>query len=240
MKPFTLLISFAILLIGNTVAIVKGLQNWEAGNSFELYRGIGHWMSGNAAIGAFILAVFKLPQELKQWRNQAHQEAQRDRDIQASIRIAEAAAEVLESTHRIIDAIQFITNPFSRSSEGNPSESDSVADKFQKMINSRYESIHDNVKRFFDAKIKARMFFDENVVQLVEEISKLFHLMQVDAEMSIAGMRSRERIPTYEEATNRLHDLDKVRKKRLDEIQNQLIERLRKYLVPSDELGNKK
>ena len=176
-------ITVLLIVIGNGVALWHGLTLWLGNDDVALFHGVGPWMSGNGALGLLLLGLVKLPQEMEKWRNQAHREAETERKIRADVRVAEAAATILETVHRMVDAIKYITNPVSTTGEGGATSEDSASEVFLKMINSRIREAREDLQDFFNAKVKAKMYFDEDLNDQLDELSKIWHGIKVDAHL---------------------------------------------------------
>lgn len=238
---FAISVAISLFIIGNIVAFFHGLTLWLGNDDANLFQGVGPWMSGNGALGLLILGLIKLPREMDKWRDQAQKEAERERKIRSDIRLGEAAAIVLESVHRMANVISYITDPLSTMDEGGAEPEDSEGDRFLKMVNYRIQATKEDIQNFFDARVKAKMYFDEDLNGLLEELAKIWHEVKVDAHFHAQGLEQkpgRPKVKVYEDAFTNYYDTNKERSQKLEEIERQVSKKLKEYLLSQSPENN--
>lgn len=215
---------------------------------------MGIFLSGVGTFGIFILALLRLPEEMKKWRNQRKEEYRLRRKDRLDEKKEVAAAMCLEAVDRVCGAISFIGNPFSYMGEGMNQEEfekwkeeqdgekyspkrkgELESELFSKMLNSRYERVSDDLKFFYSALIQANVYFDGEVVEGLKEIQAILNELRVSGSMHARGLVEDRngRIKAYRDAYNDFYDIKNKRKNKLEDVKNKIIKLLKSYLIHS-------
>lgn len=207
------------------------------------FRGLGQFMSGLAALSLVILGIFKLPGELsksrgelKKLRKELSKNTSEQHKARMEVRIrrrSDEAAKILEAVVRFAgqgQAIAYLCGPFSFAGEGeDPKIENDRRTHMQKILPFRYERIAAEKANFYDAKIKAKIFFGSDANQIVQGIEEIWNQIQVKMRVLMSEAITRgDRREIYINAENFIYDVDSETRNSLNRLVDRLLEILKR------------
>lgn len=251
---------FFLLMISGAISFSSQLNDSSISWLNIAMTSFGTFLSGIGTIGLFVLAIYQLPYQFEKFRTQKEEDAKLERERlnhQAHIervsrlneRIEIIAAESLEVTYRIINAMKHISNPFSYYGEGQTESLNDLLKKaetsnekakinaeiFAKMFNSRLETCKDDINNFYKTKTKSRIFLDDFTNKILSDVDTKFRELRISATMHISGLQSGKegrKIDVYNKAYDDFYDINETREKFLEEKKLELENHLKEFIHP--------
>jgi len=117
------------------------------------------FLTAIAAWVGIIFAVFKLPRELERWQDRERQKQE-----------AQVAGKVLTALVRLVDAVEYIMNPFSqkKATTGTQQNQTSRSSELRQLISERINNAHTDIQGFNAAWSEAQVYLDGSVNSKLE------------------------------------------------------------------------
>ncbi len=197
---------FICILLGKTLLI----------NEF------GSYLTGLGTFGLFVITLFQVPAAIDKYNRQ------RRRD-----KLAEFAYDLTDKSLKFISSLKRISSPLVMGYESiNPETGqaeEGQINQFRNAYNYRINNNKQDLQNFSNISWKAIPFDDQELIGLIAELEKVWRSLWATASTIMTFSNDRDDLKVAREFFDEWWDVKSVRKKRLEDIESQIIAILKRY-----------